>query len=655
MSSDSFRILDTNAAISKLTGYSQEELLGMRLPDLFPEAGRAAVAAQLAALATDGLRVSEAKCRRRDGSVVDLDVQQRRLEDGRILSVFRDPSQAVQAQGHLRRMLAGMELFAATVDADGKISYANPVLSALTGWSADELIGCSVYELLSAGAQGYGTVELGRRLRTASLKHPLITEIVTRSGENRLVAVSATPLEDSAGERSQAAILGHDVTEEHALRILMERELRQQRDVAAGIGRLDPGGTAATTAHAICRELRNLNEVDLAILFTFDADSDATVLAIDAPDNFFLSAGDHLPRARAGYLIQRARLGPWAERWQERSQDGLYGRAMTLAGAQSFSCAPIHYGSTPLGLLALGSLHGVGQGEVAAQLRAVTEFGAAATALLALDLQAERVASRRRLDLGKLIHAHAYSLLFQPIVEIADGRTRGYEALTRFLDGEHPDARLAAAWSIGVGSELELAMLSDAIEAGWQLPEGLWLNVNVSPRLLDDLGPVREILAQANRPLVLEITEHEVITDYPTFRAALSSLGPVRTAVDDTGSGIANFAHILELRPDFIKLDIGLIRGIDTDPAREAVVVAMCHFARDTGCRLIAEGVETRGEADAIRALGVDFGQGFWYGRPQAMEALIAGTSASAAKLGRDGAREPASKSPLGRRAQGGD
>jgi PAS domain S-box-containing protein len=60
MSSDSFRILDTNAAISKLTGYSQEELLGMRLPDLFPEAGRAAVAAQLAALATDGLRVSEA-------------------------------------------------------------------------------------------------------------------------------------------------------------------------------------------------------------------------------------------------------------------------------------------------------------------------------------------------------------------------------------------------------------------------------------------------------------------------------------------------------------------------------------------------------------------------------------------------------------------
>jgi PAS domain S-box-containing protein len=646
--------LDTNTAASELTGYSQEELVGTQLPELFPEAGHVAAAAQLGAGTADRLRVSEARCRRKDGSMVDLEVQQRRLDDGRILSVFRDTSQQVRAEDYLHQMLSRMDLFAATVDADGKISYANPVLSALTGWSVDELIGCSVYELLSAGAQGYGTVELSRRLRSASLQNPLITEILTRSGENRLVAISATPLEDKAGEPSQAAILGHDVTEERALHILMERELRERRDVAAGIGRLDPGGTAAATAHAICRELRSLREVDLAIVFVFDAEGDATVLAIDAPENFFLSAGVKLPPARAAYLIRRASLGPWAERWQERPEDGLYGKAMTAYGVQSVSYAPIHYGPSTLGVLAVGAFHGADHASTVIHLPTIAEFGAAASALLGLDLQAERVASRRRFDLAKVIHTHAYDLLFQPIVEITSGQIWGYEALTRFLDGEHPDARLSTAWSIGMGVELELAMLATAIEAGRQLPDGRWLNVNVSPRLLDDLGPIREILAKADRPLVVEITEHEVITDYPAFRVALSGLGAVRIAVDDTGAGIANFAHILELRPHFIKLDIGLVRGIDTDPARQAMVVAMCHFSRSTGCRLIAEGVETRGEADIVRALGVDFGQGYWYARPQPIQALITGPSPSPTRARSARTLKLASVSAAGEGAQGG-
>jgi EAL domain-containing protein (putative c-di-GMP-specific phosphodiesterase class I) len=197
-------------------------------------------------------------------------------------------------------------------------------------------------------------------------------------------------------------------------------------------------------------------------------------------------------------------------------------------------------------------------------------------------------------------------------------------------------------------------MLATAIEAGRQLPDGRWLNVNVSPRLLDDLGPIREILAKADRPLVVEITEHEVITDYPAFRVALSGLGAVRIAVDDTGAGIANFAHILELRPHFIKLDIGLVRGIDTDPARQAMVVAMCHFSRSTGCRLIAEGVETRGEADIVRALGVDFGQGYWYARPQPIQALITGPSPSPTRARSARTLKLASVSAAGEGAQGG-
>jgi PAS domain S-box-containing protein len=627
LSSRSLRILDTNAAASKLTGYSHKELLGMRHAELVPEASRVEAAAQLATVTVGGMQVSEVKCQRKDGSIVDLEVEQRRLDDGRILSVFRDTSQEVQAEGQLHQMLSGIRLFAATVDADGKISYANPALSALTGWSVDELIGCSIYELLPAATQGDGAAELGRRLRTASLQHPLITEVLTRSGGHRLVAISATQLKNRAGELRQAAILGEDVTEEHAIQTALNRELRDLRDVAAGIGRLERGRTAAATADSICRQLRRLMTVGLAFVAVFDSEGDATILAIDAPGNFFLSAGIRLPRARARYLIELASLGPWAERWHERPEDGLYGKAMTAFGVQSFSYAPIRYGPSTLGVLAAGAFGGADQASTVVHLPTIAEFGAAASALLGLDLLAEGVASRRRLGVAKIIHTHAYAPVFQPIAEVTSGQIWGYEALTRFLDGERPDVRLSAAWSIGMGAELELAMLATAIEAGRQLPDGRWLNVNVSPRLLDDPAPVREILATADRPLVVEITEHEVITDYPAFRATLSGLGAVRIAVDDAGAGIANFAHILELRPDFVKLDIGLVRGIDIDPARQAMAVAMCYFTRSTGGQLIAEGVETMGEANTVQALGVDLAQGYWYGRPQPVQALITGPS----------------------------
>jgi EAL domain-containing protein (putative c-di-GMP-specific phosphodiesterase class I) len=170
--------------------------------------------------------------------------------------------------------------------------------------------------------------------------------------------------------------------------------------------------------------------------------------------------------------------------------------------------------------------------------------------------------------------------------------------------------------------ELELATLDRAIRVGRDLPTGRWLNVNISPSLLTHPAELRDVLDQANRPLVLEITEHEVITDYRAVREALKQLSPIRIAVDDAGAGIANFAHIVDLQADFVKLDLGLVRGVDTDLARQAMIVALCHFARATGCQLIAEGVETRAEARTVKSLGVILGQGYWYGRPVAADAI---------------------------------
>jgi EAL domain-containing protein (putative c-di-GMP-specific phosphodiesterase class I) len=224
-----------------------------------------------------------------------------------------------------------------------------------------------------------------------------------------------------------------------------------------------------------------------------------------------------------------------------------------------------------------------------------------------------------------IIAAAAFHPVFQPIVDLASGETVGYEALTRFDSGQRPDLCFADAWSVGLGPDLEIATLEAAVAAGKRLPPGLWLDLNASPRLLADRDRLSAVLSLAQRPIVLEVTEHEVIEDYDAVRQAISSLGPdLRLAVDDAGVGVANFGHIIELRPDFVKLDISLVRRVNANLGRQALVVAMRHFSRTAGCRLIAEGVETDAEAATLRSLGVEYGQGFLFGHPERVEIWVA-------------------------------
>jgi EAL domain-containing protein (putative c-di-GMP-specific phosphodiesterase class I) len=129
--------------------------------------------------------------------------------------------------------------------------------------------------------------------------------------------------------------------------------------------------------------------------------------------------------------------------------------------------------------------------------------------------------------------------------------------------------------------------------------------------------PLLDVLSEADRPVVLEVTEHVEIEDYPRLLSALDRVrGHAMLAVDDAGAGYAGLRHILELRPHYVKLDISLVRNIDTDPARQAMVTGMAYFAATAGCSLIAEGIETANEMTALRLLDVQYGQGFFLARP---------------------------------------
>jgi EAL domain-containing protein (putative c-di-GMP-specific phosphodiesterase class I) len=211
--------------------------------------------------------------------------------------------------------------------------------------------------------------------------------------------------------------------------------------------------------------------------------------------------------------------------------------------------------------------------------------------------------------------------LLQPVVRLATSEVAGYEALSDISDR---DVRSADSWFrdaavLGLGEEFELVLLTLALEELPTLPAKAYLSVNVSPHTV--LSPqLPELLADINgERLVLELTEHAPVDDYTALNTALKRLRRrgIRVAVDDAGAGFSSLNHILLIRPEIVKLDVSLIRDVDSDVARRSLVSGLCHFTSEIGADCIAEGVETDAQARALRELGVGFGQGWHLGPPR--------------------------------------
>ena len=225
----------------------------------------------------------------------------------------------------------------------------------------------------------------------------------------------------------------------------------------------------------------------------------------------------------------------------------------------------------------------------------------------------------------RVLEGKGLEMVFQPIVDLGRGDIVGYEALARFHDGPEasPEVLFAEAEGVGLGLELELATIRSALEQLGLLPASAFLSVNASPRTAASPRLLNLIAERADR-VVLEITEHTPILDYPRLSGALARLRSegVRVAVDDAGAGFAGLNHVLQLEPDFVKLDIALIRGIDRDETRRAVASALLELATTVGSTVVAEGIEREPELRALRQLGVSLGQGFHFARPVPVERL---------------------------------
>ena len=209
--------------------------------------------------------------------------------------------------------------------------------------------------------------------------------------------------------------------------------------------------------------------------------------------------------------------------------------------------------------------------------------------------------------------------VFQPVFDLRRGAAVGFEALSRFTHSEPltPAQWFRLAHTHGMSEPLESVAIRAALNVpGRPAGVGLWLNV--SPSLLttaiERLGLPDDLSS-----IVIEVTEDELVSEGPELDEALAALRSrgARIAVDDAGAGYSGFAQLVRIHPDIIKLDQSLIRNVQRDPSKIALIEALTHFGSKTGAAVCAEGIQTEEELSTLKRLNVTHGQGYLLARPQ--------------------------------------
>ena len=235
------------------------------------------------------------------------------------------------------------------------------------------------------------------------------------------------------------------------------------------------------------------------------------------------------------------------------------------------------------------------------------------------DERAAAVRRQQKAMVESVLRENRMITVLQPIVDLLTGDPVGFEALARFeSETPHPpNVWFAMADEVGLGKELELAAVRSALEHLGSIADGMYLSVNVSPAtaVSDEFAA---LMQDGNEAVIIEVTEHAAIADYPLFNSSVARLRfrGLRYAVDDAGAGFSSFSHILSTKPDVVKLDMSLIRDIDRDLGRRALLHGLIYFIEQINATVVAEGVETAEEAEALRRLGVHCAQGYYFGRP---------------------------------------
>lgn len=224
-------------------------------------------------------------------------------------------------------------------------------------------------------------------------------------------------------------------------------------------------------------------------------------------------------------------------------------------------------------------------------------------------------------------HDFDIAMAFQPIVDIQTGRTFAFEALVRGSNGEGADevlSRVTPENRYAFDQRCRVAAIEGAVAAGI-LATDARLSINFLPNAVySPAACIQLTLATARATsfpierLIFEFTENEEMTDTDHVKNIVESYRKMgfATAIDDFGAGHAGLGLLAKFQTDYIKLDMELVRGIETSLPRRMIVEGVIRIADSLGITIIAEGIETKAEHDALRAIGVRYIQGYLFARP---------------------------------------
>jgi EAL domain-containing protein (putative c-di-GMP-specific phosphodiesterase class I)/DNA-binding NarL/FixJ family response regulator len=470
--------------------------------------------------------------------------------------------------------------------------------------------------LLDVNMPGMGGLEVLRQVRSEDRTRTLPIILVTgTAAEADLVRGLENGADDYLAKpfalKELAARVRAQIRGRAAWTSELDRARENRRRLTIAVEDLPRDVPLLSLAASVAERLPPVMGVDGFAILHFAHGSVRAIAASGTLRSTFID-GRLMSRQNGREVALRAEAGAWLD---------AAGRVERGSEPMDVAYVPFRLGPTakPLGCLVYATRPGADSGPLSHRLPDLIDATEFIVAILRPAVEAAETADAAITRLRRIIARREYAIHLQPIVRLETGEVVAVEALTRFADGTPPDVVFAEAASLGLSLALQRATLSAAIEAAASLPPEVAVSVNLSADVLQHEPLLPHIAAGAGRPLIVEITEHERIDDYAAVRKALVALGPnVRLAVDDAGSGYASLRHILALQPAIVKLDIEWVHQIDRDPVRRALVSGLAYFASETGCELIAEGIETADELAAIRGLGIKLGQGYLLGRPEA-------------------------------------
>ncbi len=584
-----------------------------------------------------------------------------RADDGRatgFVITTQDISERVGAQRRLseqeqlfRDTLENVALAAVQLDAAGHVVYCNPHLAELLGRRAETLAGLDWFADVVPPERSWTREAFEQSMRGELQRPHHENQIVTASGDRRVIAWSTIVHHDADGAVSGAISLGEDVTERRRDEQRVSH-LAYHDDLTGLPNRMSfSDHLVATVAEA------ERGEAQIAVLF---CDIDAFKLVNDSLGH---AAGDELLRHVATRLRAVTRSADMIARQSGDEflvlvRDSRGSRADVAQLAEALGARIEHAISSPFSVEGHEVVIGVSVGT-----SVFPDDGRSAEELLhhadakmyhaKAARQGRRVRERasddpaRDLELAAALH-HAIArgqlvLQYQPIVDLATGAMQNVEALVRWdRAGElvTPGLFLPAAERTGLLTPITHWVVDEAIRQldRWNaVGMEVDVSVNVPPAMLDKRMRDRLVRLAGEHGLrhgsiTLELVESAMMDDRRLFDhlESLRAAG-YRIAIDDFGSGHSSLARVAQLPVDVLKIDRSLIAEICDSPREQAIVRAIIATAEALDAAVVAEGIETEGQRAALRELGVRSGQGYLFARPMAARMVAETRAADAA------------------------